>query len=103
MGEPGPVVEECPFCGATIRPGANVCAACGAFKDRRIGCTGCLALFGAVVFALGALVMVALLSEAEDLGAIGFAISAGLIYAGGAALCYWALSRKRRLKWYRRM
>ena len=103
MNEPSPGIEDCPFCGTAVRPGAIVCAACGAFKDKRMGCTGCLALLGAVVFAFGTLAMVALLLGAEHPGAKGFAIFAGLVYAGGTAFCYWALSRKRQLKWYRRM
>ena len=68
-----------------------------------MGCTGCLALFGAVALALGAVAMAAVLLAVEHPGAKGFAVFAGLIYAGGAALCSRALSRKRRLKWYRRM
>ena len=92
-----------PVCGTTIRPGAIVCAAWGAFKDKRMGCTGCLALFGAVRFSIGVLIMVALVPESIDRGAMGFIVLGGLVYAGLAALCYWALAKKRRLKWYRRM
>ena len=61
MNEPSPGIEDCPFCGTAVRPGAIVCAACGAFMDKRMGCTGCLVLLGAVVFAFGTLAMVALL------------------------------------------
>lgn len=102
MGEAGPESEECPFCGTTIRPSAIVCSACGAFKDKRMGCTGCLALFGAAASSLGALVMAGVYPESAQDGKLGIAII-GLIYAGFAALCYWALARKRRLRWYRRM
>ena len=84
-------------------PGAIVCTGCGAFKDRRIGCAGCLALFGAVLFSVAVLIMAALFPESIDRGAMGFFVFGSLIYAGLAALCYWALARKRRLKWYRRM
>lgn len=103
MSEPSPEVEDCPFCGTAVRPGAIVCAACGAFKSKRMGCTGCLALIGAVAFALGALAMLVMFAEspAHEAGApIAFV---GLVYAGLAALCYRALARKRRLRWYRRM
>lgn len=86
MSEPGPVLEECPFCGTTIRPGAIVCAACGAFKDKRMGCTGCLALFGAVLFSIGVLIIVVLVPESIDRGAMGFIVLGGLVYAGLAAL-----------------
>ena len=103
MGEPGQESEECPFCGTTIRPGAIVCTGCGAFKDRRMGCTGCLALFGAVLFSIAVLIMAALFLESIDRGVMGFFVVGGLVYAGLAALCYWALAKKRRLKWYRRM
>ena len=103
MNKPSPEVEECPFCRAAIRPGAIVFAACGALKDKKMGCSGCLALIGPVVCTFGVFVMVTLFSETQHSGAAGFTIFAGLVYAGGAALCYWALSRRRRLKWYRRM
>ena len=101
--EPEPVIEECPFCGTTIRPAAIVCAACGAFKDRRMGCTGCLALFGAMLFSIGVLFVVALFPESIEQNAMGVFVIAGLCYAGLAALCFWAVARKRRLKWYRKM
>jgi len=46
--------------------------------------------------------MVGVYPESAQDGKLGIAII-GLIYAGFAALCYWALARKRRLRWYRRM
>ena len=101
--EPSPEVEDCPFCGTTIRPGAIVCSACGAFKGKRMGCTGCLALIGAVLFSFGVLAMLVTFagSQAQDSG--GFVVFVGLLYAGLAALCCWALVRIRRQWWYRRM
>ena len=94
MGEAGPVTEECPFCRTTIRPGAIVCTGCGAFKDRRMGCTGCLALLSAVLFFIGALFMLALFPASMDQGTMGVIVIVGLVYAGLAALCYWALAWK---------
>ena len=103
VNEPSPEVEECPFCGTAIRPGAIVCAACGAFKDKRMVRSGWLALIGLVVCTSGALVMVALFSGVEHPVSEGFIILSGLVYAGVAALCYGALAGKRGLKWYRRV
>lgn len=103
VNEPRPEVEECPFCGTAIRPGAIVCAACGAFKGKRMGLSGWLALSGLVVCTSGALVMVALFSGVEHPVSVGFIILSGLIYAGVAALCYGALPGKRGLKWCRRV
>ena len=102
-GELGSGIEDCPFCGTTIRPGAVVCTACGAFKDKRMGCAGCLALLGAVLFSIGVLFVVALFPESIEQDAMGVFVIAGLFYAGLAALCFWAVATKRRLKWYRRM
>lgn len=89
-----PELEECPFCATTIRPGAIVCAACGAFKDKRMGCTGCLALVGAVAFTLGVLGVAAMFPHYGDEGGIATFVFAGLVYAVLAALCYWALGKR---------
>ena len=69
--EPGPELEDCPFCQTPIRPGAIVCAACRAFKDRRVGCTGCLVLFGAVGFTIGVLAVAAMFPTYGDAVGIG--------------------------------
>ena len=68
-----------------------------------MGCTGCLALFSAVGFTIGVLAVAAMFPTYGDAGGIGVFLFAGLVYAGFAALCFWALARKRRARWYRRM
>ena len=53
---------------------AIVCAACGAFKDKRMGRAGYLALIGWVVCTSGVLVMAALFSGVEHPVSVGFII-----------------------------
>ncbi len=50
-----------------------------------MGCTGCSALIDAVVCAIGVLVTVAFVAEAQHAGMAGFTTFAGLAYAGGVA------------------
>ena len=68
-----------------------------------MGCSGCLALVGVAFFGFGiagALLMVKFSDSPVSAGEVVLGV---LINAGLGALCLWALAKKRRPKWYRRM
>ena len=88
------LVEECPFCRSVIKPGATVCAHCGANKrEPSLGGCGCVlvcVVAGVFVFVLRAL------SAGEIIGALGM---------GGVLLLLLALFRilpGRQPQWRRR-
>ena len=91
--------EECPFCRSAIKPGATVCAKCGANKREFSGCGCVIALGIALGIAMSGLFTMA---AARD-GDIGFALG-----GAGVVLLLVALVRSvwryvTRPTWYRRM
>ena len=74
----------------------DYCLNCGAYRDKRMGCTGCLALFGAVGLTIGFLAVATMFFEPMAQETAGFVVVLGLVYAGLAALSFCA-------RWYRRM
>ena len=96
MAEP----EACPFCRTEINAGATVCAACGAFKDRRMGCLGGAFLFLAVMSSLGALGAM-LVRATGQVGNEGLVVAS--VYGLGAIICWLVFARRYRVNWFRRM
>ena len=88
------LVEECPFCRSVIKPGATVCAHCGANK-REPSLGGCGCVLVCVVAGLFVSVLMAL-DAGEVIRALGM---------GGVLLLLLALFRilpGRQSGWYRK-
>ena len=112
MNEPNPDVEICPFCRASLRPGANACTECSAVKDSRLGVVGCLALFGVATSVFGIILTCLLaiyLGEGFDTRIFEGApldnptsVLYLLVYSVGTALSSWGLVWGLRLRWYRK-